>query len=203
MNRNFERALKVVLKHEGGYANHPSDPGGETMYGITKAVALENGYNGPMRQIPMGLVRRIYKAKYWDAAGCDKLASGVDLAVFDFAVNSGVGRARDYLRRAIGGSDAQTINRLCDARMAFLRGLKTFDTFGKGWTRRVAETRAEALAMAKAPPVKEVITTVGGGGGAAVVAKKEGLSWSEAVGIGLAVAVLVGVGWLAFKKLRK
>lgn len=198
---NFEACLKEVLKHEGGYANHPSDPGGETMYGITISVARENGYSGPMRSIPMDVVRRIYKKKYWDVVSGDTLAPGVDLAVFDFAANSGPSRALSFLRNAIGGPDTDTINNLCDARLAFLQGLRTWGTFGKGWYRRVSEVRSMALQMAKGrSPVKEVITTIGTGGGAAAAAKEAGWDWPEVIGIGFAVAVIVGVAILIYKR---
>ncbi|MPZ19510.1 MAG: hypothetical protein GEV06_16560 [Luteitalea sp.] len=152
MKANFGTCLAEVLRHEGGYANHPRDPGGETMYGITIAVARANGYAGPMRDIPMSVVHRVYKTRYWDAVRGDNLASGVDYAAFDFAVNSGVMRARTYLAKAIGGSDAETIARLCDARLAFLKRIRTWPTFGKGWSRRVVEVRAKALAMVKETP---------------------------------------------------
>jgi lysozyme family protein len=144
---NFEFCLHQVLRHEGGYSNHVADNGGETMYGITKATARANGYTGPMRSIPMDLVRKIYRKDYWDAAKCESLAPGVDFAVFDFAVNSGPARARRFLLNAVGSTDAVTINRLCDARLAYLKKLEDWPVFWKGWTRRVGEVRRVALDM--------------------------------------------------------
>ncbi|MBM3529042.1 MAG: hypothetical protein FJX62_13210 [Alphaproteobacteria bacterium] len=164
---NYDEALRRVLGHEGGYVNHPRDPGGETNYGITVAVARQNGYAGPMRDIPMEVVKRIYKAKYWDALRCDELPAGVDYAAFDYGVNSGVGRSGKVLRRVTGLPDdshvvtpavleavrrrdpALTVQAICDERMAFLKRLSTWDTFGKGWSRRVAEVRAAGLTMAR------------------------------------------------------
>lgn len=168
MNGNFERALALVLEHEGGYVNHKLDPGGATNRGVTQAV-----YNGYRKMRGRGLlsvkyiseeeVRAIYKFQYWDKVQGDFLPAGLDYAVFDFAVNSGVSRAAKYLQAVLGveqdgqigtrtlaaiGSPAETINALCDRRISFLRNLKTFLTFGKGWTSRVKGVRAHALEMA-------------------------------------------------------
>jgi len=168
MKTNFEMALAYVLEHEGGYVNHPRDPGGATNKGVTQAV-----YDGYRKMRGRGVqsvkfiseeeVRAIYKFQYWDRVQGDMLPAGVDYAVFDFAVNSGVGRASKYLQAVVGTaqdgiigartvaaitSPVATINALCDRRMGFLRNLKTFLTFGRGWTRRVQGVRAHALEMA-------------------------------------------------------
>lgn len=153
MNSNYAKSLKAVLKHEGGYVNHPKDPGGETNKGVTKAVyaAYRKRHGDPVRSVKLitdGEVSDIYKVEYWDRVGADDLPSGLDYAVFDFAVNSGVGRAKKYLAKTSGPATAR-INALCDARMAFLRALKTWPTFGKGWERRVSGVRLMALAMVK------------------------------------------------------
>ena len=109
----------------------------------------------------------IYKKQYWDAVKADDLPSGLDNAVFDYAVNSGPGRAAKDLQRVLGvtpdgsvgsntlaaakGKDAsRLINQLCDRRMAFFRSLKTWGTFGKGWTRRLVGVRALSLDLAAA-----------------------------------------------------
>lgn len=164
---NFEPALKHVLVHEGGYVNHPKDPGGETNYGITKRTARAHGYTGSMRSIPMSVVRSIYRKSYWGRINGDALPAGVDYAVFDFAVNSGPGRAIPFLQRAIGvkanGSigpmtlaavervgPREAIQRLCASRLAWLKTLKNWRTFGRGWGRRVAGVEREALAMMRA-----------------------------------------------------
>ena len=168
MNSNFEKALALVLEHEGGYVDHPKDPGGATNRGVTHAV-----YNAYRKIRGRGMqsvkfitddeLRAIYKFQYWDKVQGDFLPTGLDYAVFDFAVNSGVGRAAKYLQAVLGvAQDGQigartlaaitkpvnTINALCDRRMGFLRNLRTFLTFGKGWSRRVQDVRAHALEMA-------------------------------------------------------
>jgi lysozyme family protein len=151
MKSNFDRALALVLRHEGGWSDHPSDPGGATMKGVTLATYRRyinaKGTKDDLRHITNAQLATVYRKHYWQKVGCDGLASGVDYATFDFAVNSGPVRARTYLLKAIGGDDATTIERMCDARMQFLRGLKTWPTFGKGWTSRVDGVRREALRM--------------------------------------------------------
>jgi lysozyme family protein len=143
---NFEIALRHVLVHEGGYVNHPKDPGGETNYGITRRTARAHGYTGSMRTIPMSKVREIYRKGYWETIKGDALPAGLDYAVFDFAVNSGPGRAVPFLCRTLGVSErtamnslilteankqntSATIRGLCSRRLAWLKGLKNWYTF--------------------------------------------------------------------------
>src|SRR3954447_20124487 len=95
----YPEAISRVLKSEGGYVNHPSDPGGETNYGITIAVARANGYRGPMRALPVEEARRIYRLKYANPVRFDDDPAGLDYTLFDYAVNSGVGRANKVARR--------------------------------------------------------------------------------------------------------
>lgn len=165
---NFDQCLTHVLKHEGGYVNHPADPGGRTNLGVTQKVW--EAYVGhpvteaDMRALTPADVSPMYKTKYWDAIKGDDLPKGADYAVFDLAVNSGTNRAAKTLQAALGvTADGQIgpatlaackaadpvalAESVCDARLAFLKGLSTFTTFGKGWSRRVAETRAVARAM--------------------------------------------------------
>ena len=154
---NFDKALALVLEHEGGYVNDPHDPGGETNRGVTKAVY--DAYRkvrgrGPqsVKHISDAELKAIYRFQYWDKVQGDYLPSGLDYAVFDFAVNSGVSRASKYLQAVLGVAQdgvigaktlaaihnpIKTINALCDRRMGFLRRLPTFWRFGKGWTKRV------------------------------------------------------------------
>jgi lysozyme family protein len=170
MNTNFEESLKKLLVHEGGYVNHPSDPGGMTNLGVTARV-WEEWVGHPvdekqMRALTPETVAPLYKKKYWDACRADELVSGVDHCVFDVAVNSGPGRAIKFLQSCVGvtpdgGFGPATLaavkeaekdaNRLielyCAKRLEFLQSLKTFETFGKGWSRRVAEVKDEALKM--------------------------------------------------------
>jgi lysozyme family protein len=173
MDRNFSRALKLVLAHEGGYVNHPSDPGGATNKGITigtfRAYVKPSGTVEDLKRITDEQVATVYRRHYWDAVLGAELPDGVDYAVFDFAVNSGVSRAAKYLQAVVGvGQDgvigpatvkaargimhAKIIHDLCDKRMAFLKGLRTWGTFGKGWTNRVTGVRSEALKMTAPDP---------------------------------------------------
>ena len=168
---NFTEALKHVLKHEGGFVNHPSDPGGMTNLGVTRAVWEEwvgrESSEKEMRSLTPEMVAPLYKRKYWDRVKCDDLPSGVNYAVFDASVNSGTGRAAKWLQEVVGAvadgaigektlakvktHDADAlVNAYSDNRLNFLKGLKTFDTFGRGWTRRVEEVRQVALNASRA-----------------------------------------------------
>jgi lysozyme family protein len=179
MDRNFARALQLVLKHEGGWSDHPADPGGATMKGVTLAnfrrYVKPGATKDDLRRITDEQLATVYRRFYWDAVHGAELPDGVDYAVFDFAVNSGPGRAAKYLQGVVGvvqdgrigpATIAATkammrttvINDLCDKRMKFLRGLNTWPTFGKGWTSRVSGVRADALKMAE-PRTGEGITS--------------------------------------------
>jgi len=170
MQSNFEQCLKELLVHEGGFVNHPQDPGGMTNLGVTKRVWEEwTGHEvdeKQMRALTPELVAPLYKRKYWDACRSDDLVSGVDYAVFDVAVNSGAGRAIKFLQSCVGvdadggfgprtldavkvaEKDPERLIELYSAkRLEFLQSLKTFETFGKGWSRRVAEVKDKALTM--------------------------------------------------------
>lgn len=172
MNRNFERALTLVLKHEGGWSDHPHDKGGATNKGITIATfrryVKKNGTKDDLKRISDADVARVYRKHYWDKVRGDDLPDGVDYATFDFAVNSGPSRSAEYLQRVLGvaqdgvigpitiakatGSNLEyVIDKLCDDRMDFLRKLNTWPDFGRGWTNRVSGARLEAQRMAKRP----------------------------------------------------
>jgi len=168
--KNFRTALTKALVHEGGYVNHPADPGGMTNLGVTKAV-WEEWVGHPvaekeMRALTPAMVAPLYKRKYWDAIRADELVDGVDYCVFDVAVNSGPGRAIKFLQSCVGVTadggfgpatmaavekaeedPARLVELYCAKRLEFLQSLKTFETFGKGWSRRVAEVKEEALKM--------------------------------------------------------
>jgi lysozyme family protein len=173
MRGNFDRCFAELLRHEGGYSNNPRDPGGMTNLGVTKRVYEEWVGHPVSEAIMRGLtpqhVRALYKAKYWDVVKGDDLPAGVDLCVFDFAVNAGPNRAARYLQLMVGviadGKIGPTtlrqlqqyvrthdiphaINRYQDLREAYYRKLKTFATFGRGWLRRNSEVRQAALKMA-------------------------------------------------------
>lgn len=166
MKENYAKWLALILKHEGGYVDHPEDPGGATMKGIT--LATFSAFKGKsmskdeLRAISDADVNTIYKDQYWDALNCDDLKSGVDLLAFDMAVNKGVRRAVRLMQRGAGAVEdgvlgpksmaainaadpADLIAKVSEARRDFYKSLKTFPTFGRGWLRRVDETEKEAL----------------------------------------------------------
>ena len=164
MKDNLDECLKMLLHHEGGYINHPSDPGGETNLGVTKKVYQEWGGTKDMKDLTVEDVAPRYKKEYWDRCKCDDLESGVDWVVFDWAVNSGTGRSAKAIQKicgaaqdgAIGPKTLALINtqnteyvieEFGKIRQDFYESLKTFDTFGKGWTRRNKETTEKALEM--------------------------------------------------------
>jgi lysozyme family protein len=173
MNANFEQCLEMLLVHEGGYVNHKDDPGGETNLGVTRATwELWVGHpvsEKEMRNLTPLMVSPLYKRKYWDACRANELVPGLDYAVFDVAVNSGVGRAIKLLQSCVGATPdggygsitaalvkkaeqedpIRLIELYCAKRLEFLESLKTFIIFGKGWSRRVAEVKADSLAMAQ------------------------------------------------------
>ena len=169
MKDNFDAALKAILHHEGGYVNHPADPGGMTNLGVTKRVWEEwVGHEvdeKTMRNLTPEIVGPMYKVKYWDKIKGDDLPTGVDYVVFDAAVNSGPGRAAKWLQACVGvepdggigpktlaavnAFDAnQLIEDYAKRRLSFLIDLPTWNTFGKGWGRRVAEVQKTGLDMA-------------------------------------------------------
>ena len=158
---NFEKCLEIILHHEGGYVNHHKYPGGETNLGVTKRVYEEHGGTKDMKDLTVEDVAPIYKKGYWDKMKGDELPSGLDLCVFDFGVNAGPGRAAKYLQTMIGSTPdggigpmtlkavseyvekhglVKAIENYQDARQSYYEKLSTFDTFGRGWTRRVDET---------------------------------------------------------------
>ena len=168
MNKNYDKFLETILHHEGGYVNHPEDPGGETNLGVTKRVYQEWGGTKDMKDLTFDDVAPIYKKNYWDKMKCDDLPSGLDLCVFDFGVNAGPGRAAKYLQTLIGtvadggiGPNTlaklkeytdktgvkETITNYQNERQSYYEKLSTFKTFGRGWTRRVEETTKLALEL--------------------------------------------------------
>ena len=166
MKSNYDKCLKTILHHEGGYVNHPKDPGGETNLGVTKRVYQEHGGTKDMKDLLVEDVASIYKKGYWDKMKGDDLPGGLDLCVFDFGVNAGPGRSAKYLQTMIGtvadggiGPNTlkaveayvsehgieKSIKNFQEARQEYYEKLSTFATFGKGWTRRVEETTKLAL----------------------------------------------------------
>lgn len=168
MQANYEKCLETILHHEGGYVNHPKDPGGETNLGVTKRVYEDFGGTKDMKDLTVDDVAPIYKKEYWDRVKGDELPSGLDLCVFDFGVNAGTGRAAKYLQSMIGSTPdggigpntlkalglyiedmgvEATITEYQSRRQDYYEGLEHFSTFGKGWTRRVSETTELAMDM--------------------------------------------------------
>lgn len=156
----FAVCLNFVLIREGGFVNHPADPGGATNKGITLRT-LEEWRGKPctvsdVAALTINEAGAIYRARYWNPIQGDKLPAGLDLAVFDAAVNSGPGQAAKWLQRAVGVTADGAIGpktlaavaakdpvmvaqRVCELRLAFLQSLSTWPVFGKGWARRVKE----------------------------------------------------------------
>lgn len=165
---NYDHCLEMVLHHEGGYVDHPDDPGGETNMGITKRVWEEWGGEKDMIDLEVEDVMPIYRENYWDRVKGDHLPSGLDLCVFDFGVNAGTGRAAKLLQKLVGATPdgaigpntlakvdnfiAQetlegTITEYQHQRQRYYESLRHFETFGRGWTRRNDETLEAALNM--------------------------------------------------------
>ena len=168
MKENFEKALQMLLKHEGGYVNHPRDPGGETNHGVTRLVwqrwVGRELKDNEMKYLTQADVAPLYKHEYWKKIKGDDLPSGLDFFCFDWGVNSGTSRSAKALQGIIGATqdggigpktlkmlaehDAkEVLNKMHDKRQGFYEGLSTFDTFGKGWTRRNKEALEEALQL--------------------------------------------------------
>ncbi|NDB69903.1 MAG: hypothetical protein EB015_18265 [Methylocystaceae bacterium] len=165
MKENYAQALKQVLKYEGGYVDHPKDPGGPTNKGITQAVydAWQKSQNLPtqsVRNISDATVAAIYKQQYWDRIRGDDLPAGVDFAVFDYAVNSGVSRAAKTLQAVVGVTQDGVIGpatiqatktyvamTVTNKRLAFMQSLSIWSTFGKGWSARIADVKAQIIAL--------------------------------------------------------
>lgn len=185
----FKPALEKVLVHEGGYSNHPSDPGGATMQGVTQRVydlyrKAKGNPSRSVRQMTPAERDAIYKQRYWDVVKGDALPAGIDYVVFDGAVNSGPVQSVKWLQRALGsrytgkvdGMMGQStlaavqehpnhdalVAAICERRLAFLKALKTWRVFGKGWSSRVAGVKAVGQAWATGQKPPEVAYFVGG-----------------------------------------
>ena len=165
---SFDACIKVILASEGGFVDDPTDPGGATNLGITIAtLSAERGDHctvADVKALGVPEATRIYLASYWNPAHCGELPGGLDLMVFDAAVNSGVSRAIRLLQRAVGVDDdgafgghtkaavaamspRDAVNAYHDAHAAFYEGLPTFWKYGKGWLARNDRTRSIALGM--------------------------------------------------------
>jgi lysozyme family protein len=165
MKSTFEYAMRLLLRHEGGFVNHPKDPGGMTNLGVTKAVwdahTGKDATEADMRALTPETVQPVYKARYWDAIHGDALPHGIDYCLFDCAVNSGPGRAvklaQYVLHQKVDGSlgpktmaaikaadPVELIEDYSQRRLDFLKSLPTWETFGNGWGKRVSEVELES-----------------------------------------------------------
>lgn len=160
MINNFPKCLSVILRKEGGYVNDPHDAGGETNMGISKRAFPDID----IKNLDIELASAIYKKYYWNQVKADQLPDGLDLVLFDGAVNSGPTQSVKWLQKALGikedgvigpitlvalqGADtASVIDKVLDQRLAFLKSLSTWSRFGKGWGARVEDIRKLAHAM--------------------------------------------------------
>jgi len=169
MKNNFKQALQCLLKSEGGFVNHPQDPGGMTNCGVTcktwaeycnKSIAQIS--EAEMRSLNAEKVSQLYKENYWDVCKCDDLPAGIDYMVFDFGVNAGCARSKKILQRSLGVAEdgvigANTlkalnsininsaINAFSLEKEKFYRSLKNFPAFGKGWLNRITEVKKNVV----------------------------------------------------------
>jgi len=157
----FDQCIEKLLTHEGGFSDHPDDPGGATRHGITEAVARRVGYRGDMRDFPLDLAKRIYREEYWNPIKADQLPANVRYIVFDAAVNSGVQQASLWLQRscnagldgiigpktiaAAQGADWKDLKaKFLAQRLRFMTQLKNWPSFSRGWARRIADLMEHA-----------------------------------------------------------
>lgn len=153
---DFEVAFERLIGHEGGYVNHPNDPGGETNWGITLRTARAHGYTGHMRDLTRAQAKSIYYAAYWQRARAGEYDPAIGFQLFDAAVNHGIGNAIRFLQRAVGVVDDGVVGPMTVAairsmsvsdvlahfnaeRLDFYTRLTTWPSFGRGWARRVAD----------------------------------------------------------------
>lgn len=149
---DYDTAFERLIGHEGGYVDHPKDPGGATKYGISKRQY-------PLEDIPNLTLERakyLYRRDYWGPAGCDIVPDALKFDLFDTAVNSGYKTAVRLLQRAVGelpdgGLGPHTLQavqsmpagrliaRFNGYRLDYLNDLPTWPTFGRGWAQRIAE----------------------------------------------------------------
>lgn len=149
---NREAAIAITLGYEGGYTNHPSDPGGPTNWGITihdaRMYWKKDATATDVRRMPKSVAIDIYRKKYWAKMKCDNDPAGVDLVTFDYGVNSGVAKAGPVRDRLKDPDPVVWAKKICRQRLSFVQGLRTWSVFGKGWGRRIADVEAKGVKMA-------------------------------------------------------
>ena len=167
--KNFRESLEHVLSHEGGWSNHPADPGGATNRGITLATYREHTGNGmlspeDLRKITDAEVEEIYRDRYWDPIRGNQLPAGLDLVTFDMAVNAGPKRAARILQATVRATvdgiigpktleaahfvdSEEAVNEYEDRRISFYRRLWHWKFFGRGWKRRAKAATANACRL--------------------------------------------------------
>jgi lysozyme family protein len=163
---NREAAISKTLTYEGGYTNHPRDPGGPTNWGITIKDARmywkADASAADVKAMPKAVAIEIYRKKYWAKMGCDDRPSGVDFVDFDLGVNSGVGRTASF-RKVLDPKNLSPVAYVkahSAKRMSFLQGLRIWETFKGGWSRRVADVEATGVRMALGAAGKPVVPTL-------------------------------------------
>ena len=152
MSKMFDKYFERLIGHEGGYVNHPKDPGGETKFGITKRTYPHLD----IANLTLAEAKAIYKRDFWDRAKLDQFPAGLAFDVFDAAVNSGIGQSIRFLQRALNVADDGIVGpmtlaamqrqdeevvqaRFNGERLEFMTKLTTWDSFGRGWARRIAK----------------------------------------------------------------
>lgn len=160
---DLSKCLPVTLQFEGGFSDNPKDPGGATMRGVTLATFRHYHPGATVEQlkaISMADLQAIYRDGYWAPIGGDNLPAGVDLAAFDYAVNSGPGEAKKAIAAASANSmtSVERVKAICARRLSLLHSLKTWAVFGKGWGARVAEVQALGIKWAAGPNATAELT---------------------------------------------
>lgn len=214
---SFEKCIAVTARWEGGWSDHKADPGGKTNWGITQATLSQ--YLGrpatatEIRALTKAEAEVIYRKLYWDRVSGGSLPPGIDLCVFDFGVNSGQSRAVKSLQAALGvkadgwigektlsaiaARDPQKlIAELCERRMAFLKKLPTWKTFGEGWTNRVEDVERQAYGMATglvvSPPADVPVLETGGAKAEPPPPVEKSVSTEQKVGLGAGLLTALG-----------
>lgn len=239
MRENLPAALKEIFGHEGGLSLDRGDRGNWTSgkIGVGRLEGTKYGVSAmaypdlDIRRLTLAQAAAIYARDYWTPAGCDTLFPGVDLCVFDTAVNSGPSRAIKILRQVVGSNDhSVTVKKYCAQRLAFMRGIGTWSRYGKGWTRRVAKIEAVGVSWAlkamglRAPEVVQKLDTSAakaetkakqqaggavatgtagaGTGGTAATVDPSSFDWTAWVFVAVVVALLVGLAVFLWSRAR-